>query len=54
MFSADIAAVVLVLLLILVFSGIHVAIALGVASAVGVFMITKSTGVVLALIQNTF
>ena len=54
MFSADIAAVVLVLLLVLVFSGIHVAIALGVTSAVGVFMVTSSTGVVVALIQNTF
>lgn len=54
MFSADIATVVLVLLLVLVFSGIHVAIALGVASAVGVFMVTGRETVVLALIQNTF
>jgi tripartite ATP-independent transporter DctM subunit len=54
MFSADIAAVVLVLLLILVFSGIHVAIALGVTSAVGIFMVTGRETVVLALIQNTF
>ena len=54
MFSADIAAVVLVLLLILVFSGIHVAVALGVTSAVGVFMVTGRETVVLALIQNTF
>ncbi len=54
MFSLDIAAVVLVLLLILVFSGIHVAIALGVTSAVGIFMVTGRETVVLALIQNTF
>ena len=54
MFSADIAAVVLILLLILVFSGIHVAIALGVTSAVGIFMVTGRETVVLALIQNTF
>ncbi len=54
MFSADIAAIVLVLLLILVFSGIHVAIALGVTSAVGVFLVTGRPTVVLALIQNTF
>jgi tripartite ATP-independent transporter DctM subunit len=54
MFSADIAAVVLVLLLVLVFSGIHVAVALGVTSAVGIFMVTGRETVVLALIQNTF
>ncbi len=54
MFSADIAAVVLILLLVLVFSGIHVAIALGVTSAVGIFMVTGRETVVLALIQNTF
>ena len=54
MFSADIAAVVLVLLIILVFSGIHVAIALGVTSAVGVYLVTGQPTVVLALIQNTF
>jgi tripartite ATP-independent transporter DctM subunit len=54
MFSADIAAVVLILLLVLVFSGIHVAVALGVTSAVGVFMVTGRETVVLALIQNTF
>ena len=54
MFSADIAAVVLILLLILVFSGIHVAVALGVTSAVGVFMVTGSETVAVALIQNTF
>jgi len=54
MFEANIAAVVLVLLLILVFSGIHVAIALGVTSAVGIFMVTGRETVVLALIQNTF
>ena len=54
MFSADIAAVVLVLLLVLVFSGIHVAIALGVTSAVGIYMVTGRETVVLALIQNTF
>lgn len=54
MFSADIAAVVLVLLIILVFSGIHVAIALGVTSAVGIYLVTGRPTVVLALIQNTF
>ena len=54
MFSADIAAVVLILLLVLVFSGIHVAIALGVTSAVGIYMVTGRETVVLALIQNTF
>ena len=54
MFSADIAAVVLVLLIILVFSGIHVAIALGVTSAVGIYLVTGQPTVVLALIQNTF
>jgi len=54
MFSADIAAVVLILLLVLVFSGIHVAVALGVTSAVGVYMVTGRETVVLALIQNTF
>ncbi len=54
MFDAGIAAVVLVLLLILVFSGIHVAIALGVTSAVGIFLVTGRESVVLALIQNTF
>lgn len=54
MFSADIAAVLLILLLVLVFSGIHVAIALGVTSAVGIFMVTGRESVVLALIQNTF
>ena len=54
MFSADIAAVVLVLLIVLVFSGIHVAIALGVTSAVGIYLVTGRPTVVLALIQNTF
>lgn len=54
MFSADIATVVLVLLIILVFSGIHVAIALGVTSAVGIYLVTGRPTVVLALIQNTF
>ncbi len=54
MFSADIAAVVLVLLIILVFSGIHVAIALGITSAVGIYLVTGQPTVVLALIQNTF
>jgi C4-dicarboxylate transporter DctM subunit len=54
MFSAVIAAVVLILLLVLVFSGIHVAVALGVTSAVGVYMVTGRETVVLALIQNTF
>ncbi len=54
MFSADIAAVVLILLLVLVFSGIHVAIALGVTSAVGIYLVTGRETVVLALIQNTF
>jgi C4-dicarboxylate transporter DctM subunit len=54
MFSADIATVVLVLLIILVFSGIHVAVALGITSAVGVFMVTGRPTVVLAMIQNTF
>jgi tripartite ATP-independent transporter DctM subunit len=54
MFEANIAIVVLVLLLILVFSGIHVAIALGITSAVGIFMVTGEQHVVLALIQNTF
>ena len=54
MFSFDIAAVILVLLLVLVFSGIHVAIALGVTSAVGIFLVTGRESVVLALIQNTF
>lgn len=54
MFSADIATVILVLLLVLVFSGIHVAIALGVTSAVGIYLVTGRETVVLALIQNTF
>ena len=40
MFSADVAAVVLILLLVLVFSGIHVAVALGITSAVGIYMVT--------------
>ena len=54
MFSADVAAVVLILLLVLVFSGIHVAVALGITSAVGIYMVTGRESVVLALIQNTF
>ena len=40
MFSADVAAVVLILLLVLVFSGIHVAVDLGITSAVGIYMVT--------------
>ncbi|MEP4379926.1 MAG: TRAP transporter large permease subunit [Alphaproteobacteria bacterium] len=54
MFSADIVLIVLGLLLILVFSGMHVAIALGITSAVGVYLVTGRQTVVLALIQNTF
>ena len=41
MFEANIAAVVLVLLIILVFSGIHVAVALGITSAAERVSVTK-------------
>jgi C4-dicarboxylate transporter DctM subunit len=54
MFSVDIAAIVLILLLILVFAGIHVAVALGITSAVGIYLVTGRESVVLALMQNTF
>lgn len=54
MFDPTTVFIVLGLLLILVFSGMHVAIALGVTSAVGVYLVTGRDTVVLALIQNTF
>lgn len=54
MFDSSTVFIVLGLLLILVFSGMHVAIALGVTSAVGVYLVTGRDTVVLALIQNTF
>ncbi|MBO6782132.1 MAG: TRAP transporter large permease subunit [Alphaproteobacteria bacterium] len=54
MFSADIVFIVLGLLLVLVFSGMHVAIALGITSAVGAYLVTGRDTVVLSLIQNTF
>lgn len=54
MFDLSTVLIVLGLLLVLVFSGMHVAIALGVTSAVGVYLVTGRDSVVLALIQNTF
>ncbi|MEK9662403.1 MAG: TRAP transporter large permease subunit, partial [Alphaproteobacteria bacterium] len=54
MFSVDIVATVLILLLVLVFAGLHVAIALGITSAVGIYMVTGRFSVVEGLIQNTF
>lgn len=54
MFSADVVFVVLGLLLVLVFAGLHVAIALGITSAVGIYMVTGRFSTVEALIQNTF
>jgi C4-dicarboxylate transporter DctM subunit len=54
MFDSTTVFIVLGLLLVLVFSGMHVAIALGVTSAVGVYLVTGRDSVVLALIQNTF
>ena len=54
MFDVTTVFIVLGLLLVLVFSGMHVAVALGITSAVGVFLVTGRSHVVLALIQNTF
>jgi tripartite ATP-independent transporter DctM subunit len=54
MFSIDIVFTVLGLLLVLVFAGLHVAIALGITSAVGIYLVTGRFSVVEGLIQNTF
>lgn len=61
MFEIEVVLTVLILLLILVFAGLHVAIALGITSAVGIFLVTNERldfdrrfNIVEAQIQNTF
>jgi len=54
MFESNIALIVLGMLLVFVFSGIHIAIVLGVTSAAGIFMVTNDYKIVEALVQNTF
>ena len=54
MFEFDIAIVLIVSLLVLVFLGVHIAIALGVTSAIGVYMITGGNfTVVQKMLANT-
>ncbi|MGE0253937.1 MAG: TRAP transporter large permease [Alphaproteobacteria bacterium] len=54
MFEANIALFVLGMLLVFVFSGIHIAVVLGITSAIGVYMVTGNYKVVEALVQNTY
>jgi len=54
MFEANIALFVLGMLLVFVFSGIHIAVVLGVVSVAGIYMVTDNYKIVEALVQNTY
>ena len=53
MFAVDIAAVLLIGLLVMVLMGVHIAIALGMASALGIYLITGSFAVVERMLAST-
>ena len=53
MFAVDIAAVLLIGLLVLVLMGVHIAIALGMASALGIYLVTGNFAVVERMLAST-
>ena len=54
MFEVDIAAVLITTLIVLVAFGVHIAIALGVASAIGIFLVTRGNyDVVMSMLGST-